>query len=262
MLTFFIIYLFCGTLIGFLAGLLGIGGGILIIPVLLFLFKLQAIPASIAMHLAVGTSLAAVVISSASSVFAHAKKGAVLFPLVKQCAPGCVLGGIFGVLIATQIHSVYLERIFGLFLVVAALNILFRVEPTTTREMPRGRFLFTSSVILGILGGLLGVGGGIFMIPFFQWCGLSMRNSIATAAACIFSLAAVATIGYILFGLSATDLPRWSTGFLYWPAFLGISLTSAIFAPFGVRAAHAMPTHLLRKIFALLLFLVAAKMLI
>lgn len=264
MLTFFIIYLLCGAGIGFLAGLFGIGGGILVIPVLLTLFSLQHMPEPVAMHMAIGTSLATIIIASASSVFAYYRKGDILFPLVKQCAPGSIIGSMLGVFIANHIHSIYLERVFSVILLFVAFHLFFRTEPldTSTLPTPNGKMLFFAAIVFGILGGMLGIGGGIFIIPFFQWCGFSIRHSIATAAACILPVAIVGTLGYMIFGTQLNGLPPFSTGYIYWPAFLGISLTSVFTARLGVRVSHTISTTLLKKLFALFLIIIALKMLI
>ena len=262
MLTFFIIYLLCGMCTGFLAGLFGIGGGILLIPVLLALFSMQNMPETLSMHMAIGTSLATIIIASSSSVLTYYRKGDLLLPLVKQCAPGSVIGSIVGVFIANHIHNIYLERIFSGLLFIVALDLFFRIEPTTKIATPNGKILFGAAALFGILGGMLGIGGGIFIIPFFQWCGFSIRHSIAAASACILSVAMVGTIGYMIFGAQLSDLPRFSTGYIYWPAFFGIGLTSAIAAPLGVRVAHAISTRVLKRLFAVFLMLVAIKMLI
>lgn len=260
MLTFFFIYLLCGVLTGFLAGLFGIGGGLLVIPVLLFLFGLQLMPET--MHMAIGTSLASIIVASLSSIIAQYKRGAILFSVVKTSAPGAVLGSFLGVLIASHLHGLLLQRLFGLLLLVAALNLLFNINSASRKSPPDGKIFFAAAILFGTLSTMLGVGGGIFMVPFFQWCGFSIRNSIATTAACILPVALVGTVGNILTGMHIADLPSFSTGFIYWPAFLGISLPSAFFAPLGVKAAHALPTSVLKKLFALFLILVALKMLI
>lgn len=262
MLTYFFIYLLCGAIIGFLAGLFGIGGGLLIIPALLELFKLQNMPDT--MHLAIGTSMASIAVASISSVIAQYARRNILFNIVKICVPGSIIGCLAGVMIASRLHGIYLQSIFGALLFAVALQMFFKkhsAEEHTDHQIHHKKIMLFASTVIGILSGMLGIGGGVFIIPFFQWCGISIRHSIGTAAACILPVSIIGTIGFMISGAHLANLPSYSTGYLYWPAFIGISITSALLAPTGVKAAHAISTTSLRKLFAVFILLIAIKLL-
>lgn len=262
MLTFFAAYLLCGIFIGFVAGLLGIGGGVIGIPALLALFNLQGMPQDVAMHMAIGTSLAIVVVTSLASAFAHYRKGMILIPVFKRIILGAVLGCIFGIMIATHLKSIYLQYIFGIFLLIMAIQMLWQRKIKPRSELPNRKVLFAIATIFGAISGLLGLGGGMIMVPYFNWYGIPIREAVATAAACILPVAIIGTLGYMVADIQTTNLPSLNSGFIYWPAFIGISLTSALSAPIGARCTHTIPTTLLKKIFSLLLVVVGVSMLL
>lgn len=261
MMNYFFIYLFLGMIVGFFAGLLGIGGGIIIIPMLLFLFTHQGISPEIAIHIAIGTSLATIIITTSSSVIAHYKKNMIIFSLFKKMALGGVMGSIIGILIAIHIQGVYLQRMFGIFLLLIALQMIIKKEiqyDGTTIE-PR-KVILIIPVLLGILTSMLGLGGGVIMVPYLSWCRIPLRHAIATSTACILPIAIVASLGYMLTTPHIQSIPC-STGFIYWPALIGISLTGVFFAPIGARAAHVVNPKILRVIFSVFLVIVGFKML-
>lgn len=262
MLGYFVIYLVLGMIVGFFAGLLGIGGGIIIIPMLLFLFTHQGVSQDIAMHIAIGTSLATVIITTSSSVFTHYKKNMIIFPLFKKMALGGVIGSIIGILIAIHIQGVYLQRLFGIFLLLIALQMILKkeIKYDGTTIAPR-KIILIVPVLLGILTSMLGLGGGVIMVPYLSWCRIPLRNAIATSAACILPIALVASVGYMITTPHIESIP-YSTGFIYWPALIGISLTGVFFAPMGARAAHVVNPQLLRIIFSVFLVIVGLKMLL
>lgn len=261
MAFYFAIYLLCGCFISFCSGLFGIGGGIIGIPVLLFLLDQQGVPAGNAMHIAIGTMLATVIVTSATALYAHYKRRMVVGSLFIKFVPGAVLGSIIGMLISSKLQGLALEKIFGAFLLLLSLHMLISVKIHTAQRMPPYFILLFAGIILGILSGMLGLGGGVFMIPFFTWCGLSMRHAIATATACIVPIAVIATIGYMMLGHHAASAVEMSSGFIYWPAFIGFSLPSIVFAPLGVKAANTISTPLLKRLFAGVLFVTGLKML-
>lgn len=262
MLTFVIAYLLCGICIGFIAGLFGIGGGIIGIPALLILFHIQGISQDVAMHMAIATSLATVVITSLASAFAHYRTGMIIVPIFKRIILGAVLGCALGILLATHLKSIYLQRIFGIFLLLIAARMFFQAEIKPRDSLPNRKILFTAATFFGAISGLLGLGGGMIMVPYFNWCGIPIRESVATAAACILPVAIVGALGYMLADTHVEAISSFNSGYIYWPAFLGISSTSIFAAPLGARFTHTISTTLLKKAFCLLLVIVGFSMLL
>lgn len=261
MLTFFIAYLLCGVLIGFFAGLFGIGGGIIGIPALLVLFNIQGMPQPLAMHMAIGTLLATVVMTSIASIYSHYRKNMILLPIFKKIVVGTVIGSALGITISSHLNGIYLQRIFGLFLLFIAVQMLLAIKVKPRCELPNVKRLFVTTTMLGTVSGMLGLGGGILMVPYLNWCGISPRNAVATSAACILPATLVGTCGYMLSGVQLIDSPSFHSGFIYWPAFLGISMTSVLFAPLGVKVTHMVSESLLKKFFSSFLFVVGLAML-
>jgi len=256
------LYLAVGAFAGVLAGLLGVGGGVVIVPVLEFSFSWLALPGEHLMQLAVGTSLATIVTTSLSSIRAHHRRRAVLWPVVLRMTPGILLGAVLGVLLADRISSDELRAVFGLFLLLVAAHTLFGRPPKAHSELPGGGGLLAAGGLIGGFSALVGIGGGALTVPFLAWCNTQMKNAVATSAACGLPIALAGSLGFVLAGLDETDLPAWSTGYLYWPGFLGIAAASALFAPLGAKLAHSLPTATLKRVFAALLLLVGARMLI
>lgn len=259
MLSFFCAYLLCGLTIGFLAGLLGIGGGVIGIPVLLYLFKFQGMPQELAMHMAIGTSLASVIVTSFASALTHYKKRMILIPVFKKIILGATLGCVLGLMIAIHLKGDFLQNIFGLFLLGMATQMLLQKKIRTKIELPSNKILFVVSTGFGVVSGLLGLGGGMIMVPYFSWYGIPIHQAVATAAACILPVAVIGTFGYFLADIQHSSFVN--SGFIYWPAFLGISMASMISAPIGARCTHVIPSHILKLLFCLLLIILGISML-
>lgn len=255
-------YLALGMFAGLVGGLLGLGGGILIVPALLFLFMWQGMPVDILMHLAVATSLFTIVFTSVSSSYAHHQHQAVLWPQVLLLTPGIIVGAIAGALIADHLSSDILRRIFGIFEIGVACQIGFSVKPAVLyRSLPgKPGMLFAGSVI-GTLSTILGIGGGTLTVPYLVWCHVDIRKAVATSSACGFPIALSGTAAMIMTGLDYNELPEHSIGYVYWPAALLILVTSVMFAPVGAKLAHAMPINTLKRIFAIVLACVGLRML-
>jgi len=262
MLTYFIAYLLCGCIVGFCAGLLGIGGGVIGIPLLFLLFNLQGIPTSISMHMAVGTLFATVVLTSISSIISHYRSGMILFPVFKKIIWGTMVGCILGVIIASHLTGVYLQRIFGIFLWGLALQYFLKNDISAHDTFPSNSKIFLATTSIGTLSGLLGLGGGIFIVPYLNWYGVSMRNAIATSSACILPVAVIGATGYIYAGMHVENNLAFSSGFVDWLAFLGIGITSVLFAPLGARVTHAISPVLLRRVFSIFLIFVGLSMVV
>lgn len=258
-------YLILGAGTGVLAGLLGVGGGIVIVPVLVLLFGQlpwgEAHAASIA-HLALGTSLASIVFTSISSVRAHHRRGAVDWALVRGFAPSLVIGTLAGSWVAGQMSTPWLKGVFVAFAYYVGLQMLLNLRPTAQRELPGRAGLHAAGGAIGVFSSLVGIGGGSVSVPFMSWCSVPLHRAIATSAALGFPIALAGSIGYVLNGLhSPHGLPSHSLGYVYLPALAGVAAGSVLTAPLGARLAHALPVAQLKKAFAVLLLVLGTRML-
>lgn len=261
LLTNLVPYLSLGAIAGLLAGLLGIGGGLIIVPVLALLFHQQGFNEAIIMQLALGTSLATIVVTSLSSIAAHHRRGAVLWPVVRRLTPGIIVGVVAGSWLADNLDTQLLRRIFGLFACVVAVQMLLDFRPSGRRPLPGLWLMHQAGAVIGGISALVGIGGGTLTTPFLLWHNTSLRNAIATSAACGLPIALSGATAYLFTGLDQTQLPANSSGYLYWPAFSGIIISSLLCAPLGAAMTHRLPVTLIKKIFALILALVAVRLL-
>ena len=255
------LYLVTGAFAGFAAGLLGIGGGLIIVPVLYFIFSTLGYEAQQLMHMALTTSLATIIVTSISSTRAHHKKKAVLWPLVFLLSPGIILGAWSGGFFAASINTDYLRNIFIVFEFIVAFNLLLNKRPKKHTSRINKIVATIGGYIIGMISTLVGVGGGTMTVPFLHWFNIPMRNAIATSAACGFSIALIGTLSFIY---ASYDLPSsglYAIGYLQYDAFLFISLSSYLFAPLGAKVAHSISETSLRLSFSALLFILAIIML-
>jgi len=260
MSSFLLIYAALGALAGILAGLLGIGGGLVIVPMLVFAFSWQHLPDPLIMHMALGTSMASILFTSVSSFWAHHKRGAVHWMLVKRIVPGILVGTFLGSCLAAKMSTGFLKGFFVIFLYYVGAQMLLNRKPKPSRQIPGLYGMFGVGSVIGAFSSLVGIGGGTLSVPFMIWCNLSVHLAIGTSAAIGFPIAIAGTIGYIFNGLHAGGLPEYSLGFIYLPALLGLVCASVITAPLGVRLAHSLPVDRLKLVFALILFTVATRM--
>ena len=256
------IYLAAGAVAGILAGLLGIGGGLVIVPMLAFCFSLQGFDNTHIMHLALGTSLASIIFTSLASFITHHRMGAVHWNIVMRIVPGIFTGSLLGAYVASLMSTNVLKGFFIAFLYYAAMQILLGRNPAASRKLPGGLGMFGAGNIIGSVSGLLGIGGGTLSIPFLMWCNIRVHHAVGTAAAIGFPIAVSGTLGYILTGMRVDNLPVFSIGFLFLPALFGIVTASMLTAPFGAKLAHRLPVSKLKNIFALFLFVVGTRMLV
>ncbi|MEP6608650.1 MAG: sulfite exporter TauE/SafE family protein [Burkholderiaceae bacterium] len=250
-----------GTATGFVAGLLGIGGGMIMVPFLTLIFTARGYPEQHIVHMAVATSLATILFTSISSVRAHHQHGAVLWPVVKVLAPGIVIGSVLGAQIAGRLPTFWLGLIFAVFVGVSAVQMFLDRKPKPSRELPRAGAMFAVGNAIGLISALVGAGGGFVSVPYLVWSNVKVHNAVATSAALGFPIAVAGTIGYVLAGRGQAGLPEGTVGFIYLPALLTIALASVVTAPLGARTAHALDTRPLKRIFSLLLFMLAGYML-
>ena len=259
--AFFPILLAIGAVIGFLAGLLGIGGGMTLVPLLTIIFTVHDFPAAHVVHMAVATSTATMVFTSLSSVRAHQQKRAVLWPVVVAMAPGIVLGSLVGPQIASALPGRVFAAVFGIFVWFSATRMLIVNRPQPGRELPGRLSLFSVGVGIGAVSSLLGAGGGFISIPYLGRHNVPIQRAVATSAALGLPIAVAGTVGFILAGLRQPDLPGWSAGYVYLPAMATIVVASMLVAPFGASVAHRWPAAKLRRAFAVLLYALGTYML-
>lgn len=256
------LYLALGAFAGVMAGLLGVGGGLIIVPVLAWIFHGQQISDAIVMHLAIGTSLATIVITSLSSIRAHHQRGAILWSVVWQLTPGIILGAWLGSAVADFLSSLALTKIFAVFVLMVAAQIAFGAKPAPHRGLPGMPGMLATGGVIGAVSAIVGIGGGSLTVPFLTWCNTPIRPSVATSAACGLPIALAGSVGFIVTGFNASSLPAWSLGYIYGPALVGIAAASMLSAPLGAKLAHTLPTEILKKVFAIFLALVGTKMLL
>lgn len=255
------LYLLTGAVAGFLAGLLGVGGGLIMVPALVFISHRMGFAEHLVLHLALGTSLATVVFNSISSIRSHHKRGAVLWPVFRKLAPGLLLGTLLGSLVAQYFKSIWLQGFFGIFAMLVAVQMLLAWQA-------HGRFGLPGSLGLGLTGGFIGlisawvgIGGGSMTVPFLNACQVQLREAIGTSSACGLPIAIGGTLGYIWIGWGQAGLPTWSLGYVQLPALVLLAGAGALLAPLGARLAHSLPIAQLKRIFGLLLFFIGGKML-
>ena len=257
-----LIYIVTGAFVGFAAGLLGIGGGLIIVPVLTTVFAYYLDAPDHIVHLAIGTSLATILVTSLSSVRAHHSHNAVHWNAVKLLTIGVLFGAFLGGWGSQFFSARSLAVIFGILEIIIAINMLMAIKPSPHRELPGLAGNTVAGSIIGSLASIIGIGGGTLTTPYLVWNNISMHQAIATSAAVSLPVAFAGTIGFLIGGLNVVDLPEYSSGYVYWPAFFGIIAASVLTAPYGARAAHRLPVKTLKRFFAVFLLILAAKMLV
>ena len=251
-----------GLCTGFLAGLLGIGGGMIMVPFISAILSHRGVPAGLAVKMAIATSMATIIFTSISSVRAHHKRGAVRWDIVRRLAPGIVAGaalaslGVFSVLKGSA-----LALLFALFVGFSATQMLLDKKPQATRTLPGTAGQFGAGTVIGFLSGLVGAGGGFVSVPFMTWCNVAIHNAVATSAALGFPIALANVVGYVVAGRSVSGLPDGAVGYVFVPALAVIATASVVMAPVGAAAAHKLPVKSLKRAFALILYALSAYML-
>lgn len=255
-------YILTGACAGFAAGLLGVGGGLIIVPVLFFIFSAQGYETPYLMQMALATSLATIVITSISSTRAHHKKHAVLWPVVFLLSPGIIVGAWFGGLFASAIDSNNLKSFFSIFEFAVAINLLLKKQPSQHNTAIKKTVAAASGAVIGFVSAIVGIGGGTMTVPFLHWFNISMRNAVATSAACGFPIALIGTFSYIYASYGTHTGNAFAIGYLQLDALFFIAGSSFIFAPLGAKVAHSISEQALRLTFAFILFALGFTMLL
>jgi len=247
------LYLILGACVGILAGLLGVGGGLIIVPILATIFISQGLPADLIMHLALGTSLASILFTSISSVYSHHQHQAVSWSRAAKLTPGILLGAWLGGLVAGILSSDILKPIFAIFELLVAAYMLWGTKAQAHNIQPSLINFSSSGAIIGFISSIVGIGGGSLTVPWLLWHGSSIHKAIATSAAVGFPIAFGGALSYLYFGWNHSGLPTYSVGFIYLPALAGIVISSVFFAPLGANWAHKLDVKKLKRIFGFLL---------
>jgi uncharacterized membrane protein YfcA len=251
-----------GVTTGFLAGLLGIGGGMIMVPFISVIMANLGVAPELAIKMAIATSMATIIFTSISSVWAHQKRGAVRWDIVKRLAPGIVAGSFVGSLgIFALLKGSYLAIVFSLFVGFSATQMFLDKKPEPTRQLPGTGGLLAAGGFIGLMSGLVGAGGAFISVPFMTWCNVAIRSAVGTSAALGFPIAVANVIGYIISGMSVSNLPVGAFGYIWLPALLVIAICSFLMAPLGAKAAHKLPIGKLKRVFASVLYLLASYML-
>lgn len=261
MLLTIMIFLACGAVAGVLAGLLGVGGGIVIVPMLAIILPMQGVPAAHVQHLALGTSLASIMFTSIASSRAHAKRGAVRWDIWRAVSPGILLGTFVGGLVASGLPTLYLKAFFVFFLYFVSVQMLLDIKPKASRDLPGLPGMSAVGGGIGLVSSFVGIGGGTLSVPFMTFCNVPMHTAVGTSAAIGFPIAVAGTLGYVVGGWNISDLPTGTLGYVHVLALVGLASASFCTAPFGAKLSHALPIKTLKRGFALFLLLVASRML-
>ena len=260
MLEIFLASLVLGSLAGISAGLFGIGGGVLIVPFLSWLFAAHQFDTAQIMLIAVATSLATALLTSAASVRTHFYLGNIVWQRAFRLGPSLLLGAIGGATLAEYTSAALLRSLFIAYLVYTGLQMACPKKPLSTQKKYSGRLDYPMGLFIGSVSAMLGIGGGTMTVPYLAHNGLLMKNAVATSSACAIPIAFSAAVSYIALGWHAASLPPGSFGYIYLPAFIGIVITSMFTAPVGARLAHRLPAQQLKRYFSGVLLLIALKM--
>lgn len=253
-------YLLLGAIAGLIAGIFGLGGGIIIVPTLIFTFSYLNFPPEVLTHLAVGTSLSTILFTSLSAIHVHHQKLAISWPLVVKLITGLLIGSFIGAYCADFVSGQTLQRIFAFYSLLVAIQMWFSWRPKGAFVLPKKAGLTLIGGFIGTISGLFGIGGGTVTVPILTLYRVKITQAIATAAVISFPVALSGTIGYIVMGFDHPSLPEYSVGYIYLPATLGIILSSTVFAKVGARLAHRLAPEKLKKIFVFVLLLIASEL--
>jgi len=258
----FVAYMALGAIAGILAGLFGIGGGVIVVPALVLAFTLQGLQPEIVFYMAIATSLANIIFTSLGAICVHHKKAAIEWYLVKPIAVGMLGGAFIGVNTALTIPAIYLQASFGAFAIFLSLRMMFLASSTGKLSLPGPLLLAVTGTFIGWVSALFGIGGGNLLVTWLSNRGLVMQKAVATASACGFAIALAGALSNAVLGWHDVLLPAYSLGYIYLPALPGLVSISFVSASYGSKIAHRLSAHMLRRMFAWMLLLVGIRMLI
>jgi uncharacterized membrane protein YfcA len=254
-------FLLLGTFVGVMAGLLGIGGGGIMVPILTTIFLAQGLPVEKVVHLALGTSMASIIFTSLSSMRAHNSNDAVIWKIVKGISVGVLLGTFFATFVASKIDSIYLAMFFSIFMAYVSIQMFLNKKPQPDKNISGNKEIFFAGTGIGAISAFVSIGGGSLTVPYLVWRNINIKKAVGTSAAIGLPISIAGTLGYLINGWSNTSVENYTFGFIYLPAVILISITSFFSAPYGVKLAHYLPVSVLKKIFSLLLITLSIKML-
>jgi len=260
-MTWIALYFATGAFVGFLAGLLGIGGGMTLVPVLAWMFTAQHFAPDHVVHLALGTGMASIMFTSSASVRAHHRLGGVDWSLVRRMGPPMVVGTLVSTALSAWVPQRALALAFSVIVYAGATQILLGRKPSAARTLPGRPALVAIGLLIGVVCGLVSAGGAFLTVPFMLFCGVAITTAIGTGAALGVPVAVMGTLGYVFSGWHVAGLPPGAIGFVHAPALVGIVAGSVLTAPIGARTAHRLPGGIVRRVFACLLYVLATKML-
>ncbi len=249
-----------GCTAGFLAGLLGIGGGLVIVPALVYLLPSLGIQAELVMPISLATSLACIMFTTISAAWAHHKNANIPWAIARKLMATIALGALIGAYIADALSSATLTIIFAFAVILLATYMLLSIRVVKVKPMPSDKIIEAIGLSTGTIASLMGISGGAILVPVLTYFSMSIRHAIGTATICGFVVATFGAMGFIITGIDQENLPEWSLGYIYLPALLGVVTTSSLFAPLGVKLAGKLPVRTLKKMFAAFLIVVAIKM--
>lgn len=256
------VYAMTGAFAGFMAGVLGIGGGMIVVPALVYIFHhSQITPASMEMHLAAGSSLAIMIFTAQASVRSHHHQGGILWHIYKPLWPGLIIGTICGAIIAACLPTHWLKILFGLFLLAIAIKMAANIHTTHPHRFPSKWINRAVSFLIGLKSGILGIGGGAVIIPYLNYCGIDVKKIPALSSLCTLTVATVGTLAFIITGSHQAGLPFYSTGYVYWTAVVWVAIPSVLFAPIGARLTYILPVQQLKYGFTAILLIAAIDLL-
>jgi hypothetical protein len=256
-------FVIAGAFAGLSAGLFGVGGGMIIVPVLVWIFTVYAFPPEVITHLAIGTSLATIAVTSLSSLMAHNKRGGVCWEVWRHMALGLVIGSLVGAGVADMIDGQMLQVIIGAGALLMALKMLFLSnKEQLDRPLPHAGVQFGAGTGIGLASSIFGIGGGSLTVPFLNWSGLPMRQSVGTSAACGLPIALAGAAGFAWFGQDVANMPAGTIGFIHITGFLCISVASFAMAKVGAKLAHVLPALTLKRAFGVLLLFAGGQLLL
>lgn len=255
-------YLLLGAIAGLIAGIFGLGGGIIIVPTLIFTFTYLNFESSVLTHIAIGTSLASIIFTSLSAIVVHHKRAAIDWSLAIKLSIGMFFGGLLGAYFANLVSGEALQNIFACYALFVAIQMWFVLTPKATYSLPKRLGCSVLGIIIGFVSGLFGIAGGSLVVPILTFYNVTITRAIATSSVTGFPIALSGALGYLITGLEAQNLPENAIGYIYWPAMLGIVLSSTYFAKIGAKLTHGLNPRILKKAFSILMLLVSAKLLL